>query len=90
MTNAPAQVFTDHMQVLFSVGTCAGMTDGELLERFMASRDDAGDLAFETLVARHGPMVMRVCRNVLDDSHDVHDAFQAVFLVLARRANWKV
>jgi RNA polymerase sigma factor (sigma-70 family) len=87
MTNAPAQVFTDHMQVLFGVGTCAGMTDGQLLERFMAGRDEAGELAFETLVTRHGPLVMRVCRNVLDDPHDIHDAFQAVFLVLARRAN---
>ena len=62
------------------------MTDGQLLERFMAGRDEAGELAFEALVTRHGPMVMRVCRNVLDDPHDVHDAFQAVFLVLARRA----
>jgi RNA polymerase sigma factor (sigma-70 family) len=86
MTNATAQPFTDHMQVLFGVGTCAGMSDGQLLERFLAGRDEAGDLAFEALAARHGPMVMRVCRNVLDDPHDVHDAFQAVFLVLARRA----
>ena len=87
MTNAPAQGFTDHMQVLFGVGTCAGLSDGQLLERFMAGRDEAGELAFEAVVARHGPMVMRVCRNVLDDPQDVHDAFQAVFLVLARRAN---
>jgi RNA polymerase sigma factor (sigma-70 family) len=87
MTNAPAQVFTDHMQVLFAIGSCAGMTDGQLLERFMAGRDEGGDLAFETLVTRHGPMVMRVCCNVLEDPHDVHDAFQAVFVVLARRAN---
>ncbi len=87
MTNAPTQVFTDHMQVLFGVGTCAGMTDGQLLERFMAGRDEAGDLAFETLVTRHGPMVMRVCHNMLEDPYDVHDAFQAVFLVLSRRAN---
>ena len=62
------------------------MTDGQLLERFLAGRDEAGELAFEALVTRHGPMVMRVCRNLLDDPHDVHDAFQAVFLVLARRA----
>jgi len=61
------------------------MTDGQLLERFMAARDEAGELAFESLVARHGPMVMRVCRNMLEDAHDAHDAFQAVFLVLARR-----
>jgi RNA polymerase sigma factor (sigma-70 family) len=74
------------MQLLFGVGTIAGMSDGQLLERFLAGRDEAGEMAFEALVARHGPMVMRVCKNVLDDSHDVHDAFQAVFLVLARRA----
>jgi polysaccharide biosynthesis/export protein len=87
MTNALTQLYTDHMQALFGVGTCVGLTDGQLLERFMAGGDEAGNLAFETLVTRHGPMVMRVCRNVLDDPHDVHDAFQAVFLVLARRAN---
>jgi RNA polymerase sigma factor (sigma-70 family) len=86
MTNSTAQGFTDHMQVLFGVGTCAGMTDGQLLERFLAERNSGGELAFEALVARHGPMVMRVCRNLLNDPHDVHDAFQAVFLVLARRA----
>jgi polysaccharide export outer membrane protein len=87
MPNAMAQGFTDHMQVLFGVGTCAGMTDGQLLERFLAGRNDGGELAFEALVTRHGPMVMRTCRNLLDDPHDVHDAFQAVFLVLARRAS---
>jgi RNA polymerase sigma factor (sigma-70 family) len=86
MTNATAQGFTDHMQVLFGVGTCAGMTDGQLLERFVAEHNSGGELAFEALVARHGPMVMRVCSNLLDEPHDVHDAFQAVFLVLARRA----
>jgi RNA polymerase sigma factor (sigma-70 family) len=57
-----------------------------LLARFLAGRDEAGEQAFEALVIRHGPMVMRVCRNILDDPQDVHDAFQAVFLVLARRA----
>jgi len=86
MANAPAQAITDNVRALFGVGTCAGLTDGELLERFMAGRDDAGELAFEALVTRHGPMVMRICRNLLDDPHDAHDAFQAVFLVLARRA----
>ena len=60
MANAPTQAFTDHMQVLFGVGTCAGLTDGQLLERFLAGRDEAGELAFETLVERHGPMIMRV------------------------------
>ena len=85
MANSTARAITDPIQVLFGVGTCAGLTDGQLLERFMASRDEAGELAFESLVTRHGPMVVRICRNLLDDPQDVHDAFQAVFLVLARR-----
>jgi RNA polymerase sigma factor (sigma-70 family) len=85
MANVQAQAFTEHLQTLFSTGTCAGLSDGELLDRFLSGRDEAGELAFEALVTRHGPMVMRVCRNLLDDPHDLHDAFQAVFLVLARR-----
>jgi RNA polymerase sigma factor (sigma-70 family) len=58
-----------------------------VLERFLAGRDEDGELAFEVLVKRHGPMVRGVCRQVLDDPIDVHDAWQAVFLVLARRAS---
>ncbi len=86
MPHATSKGLTDHLQVLFSVGSCAGLTDGELIERFEAVRDEGGERAFEALVSRHGPMVMGVCRNFLRDPGDVHDAFQATFLVLARRA----
>jgi RNA polymerase sigma factor (sigma-70 family) len=68
---------------LFDAGTAAGVPEGELLDRFIARGDEA---AFEAIVARHGPLVLGVCRRNLDDPHDIDDAFQATFLVLVRRA----
>jgi RNA polymerase sigma factor (sigma-70 family) len=75
-----------HLSSLFRVGTLAGVPDAQLLERFVAGRDEAGEAAFRALVERHGPMVLRVCQNVLGDRHDSEDAFQVTFLVLARNA----
>jgi RNA polymerase sigma factor (sigma-70 family) len=77
---------SDQLASLFAAGTCAGLTDGELLERFRASRDEAGERAFEALATRYGPMVLEICRHFVKNPTDVHDAFQAVCLVLARRA----
>jgi RNA polymerase sigma factor (sigma-70 family) len=68
---------------LFDEGTLVGSSDAELLERFVARGDER---AFEALVTRHGRSVQAVCRDVLRDPHDAEDAFQATFLILARKA----
>ncbi len=86
MTNA------GHLRALFAVGTTTGLSDDELLRRFVDRRHEAGrassaaEAAFEAIVSRHGPMVLGVCRRYLDDPNDVEDAFQATFVVLFRRA----
>jgi RNA polymerase sigma factor (sigma-70 family) len=74
------------LRTLFSVGTAGGLSDAELLERFCTREGEAAELSFAVLVERHGSMVLRVCRQVLRDSHAAEDAFQATFLVLARKA----
>ena len=60
----------------------AGVSGWQLLHRYLDRRDE---VAFEAIVTRHGPMVLGVCRRVLADARDVEDAFQATFLVLARK-----
>jgi DNA-directed RNA polymerase specialized sigma24 family protein len=79
----PPQGLRDSMVV---ASMTAEATDGLLLARFAACRDELAEIAFEALVRRHGPMVLRVCDQVLGDRHAAEDAFQATFLVLARRA----
>src|SRR5271169_6280322 len=64
------------IHTLYTIGTTGGRTDAELLERFLARGDSDAEHAFATLVARHGPMVLRVCRRMLPASHDAEDAFQ--------------
>jgi RNA polymerase sigma-70 factor (ECF subfamily) len=58
-------------------------SDAQLLDRFVKERQQA---AFAAILFRHGPMVLGVCRRVLASEQDVEDAFQATFLVLARKS----
>jgi RNA polymerase sigma factor (sigma-70 family) len=72
-----------HIHELADDKRLSEQADGELLRVFLSGNDQA---AFEELVRRHGPMVLRVCRRTLGDAHEAEDALQATFLVLARKA----
>jgi RNA polymerase sigma factor (sigma-70 family) len=74
------------LERLFRMGTVGELSDPQLLERFVAEDDESAATAFEAIVERHGPMVLRVCRLILRDWHAAEDVFQATFLVLARKA----
>ena len=67
-------------------GSLVGLDDAELLGRFVKQTGGAAEVAFEAIVARHGPMVLGVCRRLLRHPADADDAFQATFLVLVRKA----
>jgi RNA polymerase sigma-70 factor (ECF subfamily) len=83
MKTSGVKVAMRDLRTLFGVGTLGTLADGPLLDRFVERREEA---VFEAIIRRHGPMVWGVCRRVLRDHHDAEDAFQATFLVLARRA----
>jgi RNA polymerase sigma factor (sigma-70 family) len=83
MASARASILVYQLRGLVAAQASDRLPDRELLKRFT----DAGEeSAFTTLVRRHGPLVLGVCRRVLHHWHDAEDAFQATFLVLARKA----
>src|SRR4051794_38375886 len=83
MANRQIQQLLNRLRMILAPHGENGASDWELLERFAASQDQT---AFEVLVWRYHRMVLSVCSRILADSNDVEDAFQATFLVLARKA----
>src|SRR5262245_21189086 len=79
---ATLQTVCRHLRGLAG-GRAGDLNDAELLRLFADRRDDA---AFAALVRRHGPLVLGACRRLLRDRHDADYAFQATFMVLARKA----
>jgi RNA polymerase sigma factor (sigma-70 family) len=86
MPRIASETLVHSLESLFEGGSIAGLSDRGLLERFNTARDSAGEAAFAALVARHGPMVLDLCHQIVGDLHHAEDAFQAVFLVLAQKA----
>jgi RNA polymerase sigma factor (sigma-70 family) len=83
MARGPVRDVLAYVQSLAGSAGAAETSDQSLIERFARSRDET---AFATLVRRHGPLVLGVCRRELGNCDDAEDAFQATFLVLARKA----
>jgi RNA polymerase sigma factor (sigma-70 family) len=83
MLREPLRSLVHNIRCLVSAPRGAEDGDGQLLERFLTRNDQT---AFETLLHRHGPSVLSLCRRLLRDTHLAEDAFQATFLVLARKA----
>lgn len=72
--------------ILWREGALTGLTDAELLQRFLTVRGEVAEAAFAVIVQRHGAMVLGVCRRVLKNAHDAEDVFQATFLALVKQA----
>ena len=83
MASAQLGTVLRHLRGMAHTQADEGTSDRELLRRYVAGREEA---AFVALLRRHGPMVLSVCRRAGGNLQDAEDAFQATFLVLARKA----
>jgi RNA polymerase sigma factor (sigma-70 family) len=86
LIDGPGGTTLTHLSRVLGGAAYAALPDADLLRRFAAGPGAAAEAAFTALVRRHGPAVLRTCRRALGHAHDAEDAFQATFLVLARRA----
>jgi RNA polymerase sigma factor (sigma-70 family) len=84
MATAQAGIVLRHIRDLVASENTGKLLDRQLLERFTTAHEQE---AFATLIRHHGPLVLSVCRRVLGNWHDAEDAFQATFLILARKAD---
>src|SRR5262249_56984917 len=82
MTQTSLSPVVRHIRKLAGADAVRELSDTELLERFVAVREER---AFAALLRRHGPLVWSVCWQVLHHRQDAEDAFQATFLLLARQ-----
>lgn len=83
MANLDRAILFKQIDRLYRDGTFTAQNDGQLLDRYLTYRDEG---TFEAIVNLHGPMVLSLCRRFLRDPRDIEDAFQATFLILARKA----
>ncbi len=83
MSSRPLAAVIQHLRQPSVERDYGDLPDADLMESFLNFKDET---AFRTLVLRHGPMVLAVCRRLLRNHHDIEDAFQATFLVLVRNA----
>jgi RNA polymerase sigma factor (sigma-70 family) len=84
MARGVSSSLVSYIRRIASSGHEAGSDDRELVQRFVAERDEG---AFEALLRRHGPMVLGVCQRLLANPSDAEDAFQVTFLVFLRKVS---
>src|SRR5262245_45517544 len=84
MSSSTLGLFLRHLALSEEVSRLGTANDYTLLATYEAER---GEAAFAELMRRHGPMVLRTCRRILGHSPDTEDAFQATFVLLARKAS---
>src|SRR5438128_2094434 len=83
MAVQPLGAVLQHIRKLASAQTAQNLPDGQLVRAFIVHQDER---AFSELVNRHGRLVLHVCRQVLGHEQDAEDAFQATFMILAKKA----